>query len=317
MKETMVSICIPTYNQAKYIADAIEGCINQKTRFLYEIIIRDDFSNDGTRQIISAYQEKYPELIKVIYEQENLYSRGVKIFPAFGSAIRGKYIALNEGDDYWQDPYKLEKQILFLENNPEYVLTVHGADVIDDSKKVVGEITPSRVERDYDTTDLILGGGEMIATNSMIFRSKYIYELPPFYYHAYVEDYPLIIFLSTKGKVHYFPDKMSVYRKNAQGSWSRNQNTGDIINKQVESCDRVILLLEDIHDNYGGNYNNAIAQKIKHFTENKYILKGELKQLKRFFPERYAQLNIVEKSIMYVKFHFPELYKLMKEKLKI
>lgn len=119
----IVSICCVTYNHSEYIKDAIEGFLKQKTAFPIEIIIHDDASTDNTQEIINHYKKTYPELIFPIFQKENQYSKGLKPWPNFVfPRARGKYIALCEGDDYWTDPYKLQKQVDFLEENENIVL---------------------------------------------------------------------------------------------------------------------------------------------------------------------------------------------------
>jgi glycosyltransferase involved in cell wall biosynthesis len=119
----VVSICCITYNHEKYIEDALEGFLIQKTDFPFEILINDDASTDSTADIIREYEAQYPNLIKPIYQTENQYSQGKKPNQEFNfpRAI-GKYIALCEGDDYWQNSLKLEKQVDFLEKNKDYGL---------------------------------------------------------------------------------------------------------------------------------------------------------------------------------------------------
>ena len=123
----LVSVSTITYNHAKFIRKCIEGVLNQKVDFLIEYLIHDDCSTDGTIDIIKEYAEKYPNIIKPIYEKENQYSKG----GPWGSAVwnypraQGKYIALCEGDDYWTDPLKLQKQVDFLESNPDYTCCFH------------------------------------------------------------------------------------------------------------------------------------------------------------------------------------------------
>lgn len=127
MSMPIVSISCITYNHVNYIRAAIDGFLMQKTTFPFEILIHDDASTDGTEDIIREYERKYPDIIKPIYETENQWSKGIR-----GSAVfnfpraRGKYIALCEGDDYWTDPYKLQKQVDFMEANEEYSLCVGG-----------------------------------------------------------------------------------------------------------------------------------------------------------------------------------------------
>ena len=112
----MVSICCLAYNQKKYIGKTIESFLTQKTSFEYEIIIHDDASSDGTQDIIREYAEKYPHKIIPVFQKQNQYSKGVENSITFCyPRARGKYIALCEGDDYWCDDYKLEKQVAIFE----------------------------------------------------------------------------------------------------------------------------------------------------------------------------------------------------------
>lgn len=117
----MVSICCITYNHEPYIRDCLEGFMMQKTSFPFEVLIHDDASTDHTADIIREYEAKYPDIIKPIYQTENQYSKGVSINRIFNySRAQGKYIARCEGDDYWIDPLKLQKQFDFMEKNPDY-----------------------------------------------------------------------------------------------------------------------------------------------------------------------------------------------------
>jgi len=108
--DPIVSICCITYNHEKYIRDAIEGFLMQKTLFPIEILIHGDASTDKTADIIKEYEVKYPDIIKPIYQTENQFSKGVSISATYQfPRARGKYIAICEGDDYWTDPHKLQK----------------------------------------------------------------------------------------------------------------------------------------------------------------------------------------------------------------
>src|SRR5690554_6611920 len=124
--EPLVSICSITYNHGPYIRQCLDGFLMQKTTFPVEILIHDDASTDGTEEIIREYKVKYPHIIKPLYEVENQWIKGRR-----GSAVfnfpraQGKYIALCEGDDYWTDPFKLQKQVEFLEENLDYSACTH------------------------------------------------------------------------------------------------------------------------------------------------------------------------------------------------
>ena len=127
MTNPLVSICCITYNHAQFIRKCLDGFLMQETNFPIEILIHDDCSTDGTTEIIREYEAKYPDLIFPLYEEENQYQQGKAAEIDFYNyrRARGKYIAYCEGDDYWTDPQKLQKQVDFMEANPEYSVCFH------------------------------------------------------------------------------------------------------------------------------------------------------------------------------------------------
>ena len=144
-KEIIVSICCATYNHQKYIRDAIEGFLMQKTTFPFEILIHDDASTDGTADIIREYEAKYPDIIKPIYQRENQYSKGIKISQVYQfPRAQGKYIALCEGDDYWIDPLKLQKQVDYMERNSRVSMLTSHYVIYDQERDVF--ITPPKIK---------------------------------------------------------------------------------------------------------------------------------------------------------------------------
>ena len=115
----MVSVRCATYNHVNYIRQCLDGFVMQRTNFRFEVIVHDDASTDGTTEIIREYAEKYPDIIKPMYETENQYSKDVKAMNIrINNRLTGKYIAICEGDDYWIDPLKLQKQVDFLDDHP-------------------------------------------------------------------------------------------------------------------------------------------------------------------------------------------------------
>ena len=131
--EPLVSIEIITYNHAPFIRQCIEGVLMQKTTFPYELVIGEDCSTDGTREIVLDYAQKYPEIIRVITSESNVGAFENEKRAYF--ACRGKYIAICEGDDYWTDPDKLQKQVDFLEEHPDYSMCCHASKIIVENKK--------------------------------------------------------------------------------------------------------------------------------------------------------------------------------------
>ena len=128
-----VSVCMVTYNHEKYIAQAIESVLMQKTNFDYELVIGEDCSTDKTKKIIIKYQKRYPKIIRIILNKKNL-GAGLN-FVQILEACKGEYIALLDGDDYWTDPVKLQKQVDFLDNNPYYSISSHNVYVIQEGSK--------------------------------------------------------------------------------------------------------------------------------------------------------------------------------------
>ena len=121
-QEIVVSTYCLAYNHEKFIRDALEGFVSQKTNFRYEVLVHDDASTDGTARIIREYEEKYPDIIKPIYQKENQYSKGIDIVGTIITPrLKGTYIAICEGDDYWTDPEKLQRQVDILEAMPSCI----------------------------------------------------------------------------------------------------------------------------------------------------------------------------------------------------
>jgi glycosyltransferase involved in cell wall biosynthesis len=224
MLEPLVSVCCTAYNHEKYIRDAIEGFLSQKTDFPFEVLIHDDASIDRTTDIITEYADKYNKLIRPIYQKENQYSQGKKVMlQCVIPKASGKYIALCEGDDYWIDPYKLQKQVDFLESNNDYVVCGHGF-IVKDIKKINKE---KRMFA-YDPTKYgsfryfrALKGSPLF-TNTLLFQSKAIIGHK---YLALMGKYPagddfLMLVLMSAGKGYCLPEFMSVYRVNDSSTWS-------------------------------------------------------------------------------------------------
>lgn len=139
----MVSVCCMTYNHAPYIRKTLEGFLSQRTSFPMEILIHDDASTDETAQIIREYAQRYPDLIRPVLQTENQHSRGVYITrDILLPMARGKYIAHCEGDDYWTDPDKLQKQVDFLEGNPSYSASMHNCSFVDENNNPIESIYP-------------------------------------------------------------------------------------------------------------------------------------------------------------------------------
>ena len=205
----LLSISCLTYSHEPYIRECLEGFLMQKTTFSFEVIIHDDASTDGTKEIIEEYTAKYPDIIFPIFQKENQYSKGIKPTWEFNfPRCRGKYIALCEGDDYWTDPYKLQKQVDFLEANKDYNLVGHHA--VNSYQKKLGNF-----EKDTFTFDEIYCRNLRIPTASLVFRNNL--EIPDWIFKVYGGDRALIYLNSIKGKIKILPFLGSFYRIHSGG----------------------------------------------------------------------------------------------------
>ena len=244
-QEILVAINCLTYNHEPYIRQCLEGFVTQKTKFRFVAIVHDDASTDNTAKIVREYADKYPDIIKPIFETENQYSKKDgsldKIINQAINETNCKYIAVCEGDDYWIDPFKLQKQIDFLENNPEYTLCFHNAKVIYENKeleqqqRLISNGTSSNIEnRDY--SDIEIYENWIIPTASVVFKKEIlnsdIYKTATERGRFRYGD--IILFLSCchYGKIRGFEDTMSVYRR---------LETGVVINDEKQDNTEALI----------------------------------------------------------------------------
>lgn len=218
----VVSICCITYNHHLYLEECMEGFLMQKTNFPIEILIHDDASTDGTTEIVKSYAERFPDIIIPTFQTENQFSKGVKITPILLKKARGKYIALCEGDDYWTDPLKLQKQVDFLEENEEYVICYSNASIVDEKNNLLEESKlPLNSQRDFDENELKKGA--FVLTLTSCFKNI-IKEFPKEYNKAPNGDTFLFSLLGHYGKGKYMDNiDKSVYRKHSGGVWGNIQ----------------------------------------------------------------------------------------------
>lgn len=220
----MVSIVCTTYNHARYVEQAIAGFLMQETRFAFEIVVHDDVSTDTTRDIVSAYAQQYPGLIRTIYQTENQYAQGkTSAIVALGHC-RGKYIAFCEGDDYWTDPHKLQLQVDLLESDPTYSLMFHNCRLQHESKGDSRDEIACKLTKTTFTLDDVVLDDWFIPSQSMVFRREAL-ELPAWLHRVFGLDYAMHLMLATKGKIGYIDRVMGVYRINS-ASISGNRPPG-------------------------------------------------------------------------------------------
>ncbi|WP_341959010.1 glycosyltransferase family A protein [Pseudomonas sp. RC10] len=217
----LVSIVCPAYNQQAYVAQTLEGFLMQETSFEFEILVNDDASTDGTARIIAEYVERYPTLIRPFYHETNQYSQGNSSVPRLFGQARGRYIAFCEGDDYWTDPRKLQIQVEFLENHPDYVLTYHDAIPFDTNGQYPIQL---QGELRGDATALELQKARPISTLTTVFRNVFN-SLPKELVTAPLNDLVWWSLLGAYGKGKFMAEiKPAMYRLHPGGVFSMRSN---------------------------------------------------------------------------------------------
>lgn len=229
----LVSVSCITYNHEKYIRECLEGFIMQKTNFTFEILIHDDASTDKTADIIREYEVKYPEIIKPIYQSENQHSKGITISSTYNwPRAKGKYIAMCEGDDYWTDPLKLQKQVDFLENNKEYGMVHTNFDTYYQNTNYFLKNTHSVYNIDLkdnctlDYWNLFGKAMATIKTPTVCFRHDLIKKWQSVTPENkwLIGDFPIYFYISLHSKIGYINESTSVYRTVPGGSASNVGN---------------------------------------------------------------------------------------------
>lgn len=272
-----VSIICLTYNQEKYIRDTLDGFLIQQTNFSYEILVHDDVSTDGTVEILKEYQQKYPNKIRLILEEENQYSKGVDLtkdicFPL----ARGKYIAFCEGDDYWTYKGKLQAQYDIMEADPEISLCYHNAVVYNEGKDTLFLNVFSHKSGYIKDRDVICPTKGWYPTASSFYRAEYLRDYPDL--HAPTGDEGMRCYMACKGRLYFINQAWCVYREASDGGWNTK------FKKDKEIADRYVKNLVTFLINFN------------EYSAGKY--------------ERYFYIRLIRTILFYIEIHCRKQYTL-------
>ena len=246
MKDPKLSVILITYNHEKYIEKALDSVLSQVTDFPFEIVIGDDCSPDDTKNIIREYRDKYPDIIRIVHRAKNTGRPTLNVYETT-MKCRGDYLAYLEGDDYWTDSDKLQKQMDFLNEHPEYIACTHSHKMIDDNGNDItdpeilkisdmykwsGEFTMD----DFEKSGFWPGHYASVVSKNIYKNKKHDYTIL-YKSHDFVDDGQILLFLLMEGKIYRLDDEMSVWRyvKKAGGnSWTsrsmkRNIQKEDIL----------------------------------------------------------------------------------------
>ena len=207
-----VSVIMITYGQEKYISDAINGVLSQKCNFEVELILANDCSPDNTDTEINKILNNNPNANWVKYTRHSVNKGMQNNFIWASEQCTGKYIAMCEGDDYWTDPLKLQKQVDFLETNSDYVLCFHKVNILKPNGRIVPDFV-TKLPNDYQLKEVFFKKGNYIHTVSVMYRN-FLIDFPELYRYTPEGDFLLYLMLTKFGKLGYLEDVMAVYRYN-------------------------------------------------------------------------------------------------------
>jgi glycosyltransferase involved in cell wall biosynthesis len=253
--DPVVSVCFHTYNHADFIIEALDSVLMQKADFPFEIVIGDDASTDGASEIIDRYQRETPDKIKILRSTENLgkYTGNGRLNLIRSlRACRGRYTAILEGDDYWTDPLKLQKQVDLLNKHPEHVACFHPVETTNDTGADFPLVyPPANMQHDIRLADLLLAN--CCQTCSVMFRAKLIQPYSAWMLNTAPADWAIYLHLTQYGTIAYMPEQMANYRIHAGGVWSQSSQSSrdkkalEMMNSFLTRVD-FSLVREQCHD---------------------------------------------------------------------
>lgn len=301
MSNVLVSIVCATFNHEKHIKKALDGFVMQKTTFAYEIIINDDASTDNTANIIREYEKKYPS-IRAVYQKDNQYSKNVSIFTQILYPMaRGKYIAVCEGDDYWIDDHKLQKQIDYLETHPNCTFCFTNAE-FRHKGELLGNFIPDKCakqyfkgnESDYNVGELALL--DSIPTASFVYRTEEAKKISSIDASCFRGDVCTRLFCTSFGYAHYIDEVTTVY--NWQNSGSLTERIKENPNYAISMYTKILNLYSFIDDLNQNEY-HEIFQKKKELCEYHILLASNNRKKLREKKYRKIALDQSFKGYLY------------------
>lgn len=313
-----ISVDVITYNHKKYIRRCLESILSQRTDFDFEILVHDDASTDGTREIIEEYAKKYPDIIKPFFETENQYSRGVRRIGYTYNITRakGKYIASCEGDDFWNDTNKLQYQFDFLEKHHDYSAHFHAAQVVDCNDTWTGKYLGNIGVNEVMTIENSLL--KFYPTASKLYRRECLSDVPKFYYIGDAGDFPTQILILLFGNAYYEGKVMSCYRTGVVGS-SNDRFKKWTLERRLRHFDERIQLLGEFDRYTNGKYSNSTIKYITFLKNEKVKMYTSITDKIHEYQsvrlsEGYALCTRIEKTKMWLSDFFPNYSKIVSYK---
>lgn len=270
LSDIVMSICCLVYNHEKYLRKMLDSLVCQKTDFKYEILINDDASTDKSPEIIKEYQQKYPDLIKPVFQTENQYSKKVPMSNTFlFPRVKGEFVCFCEGDDFWCDENKLQEQYNIMKAHPECSICTHCIQLVKENGEYIKGHFPERkietgiIEQEQYAQWLLAEATITFQLTSYCIKAELIHaleadKLPEFYKASPVGDAAILRYCLNFGKVYFLNKTMSCYRINSIGSWSlREFNTCENKINHFEKMKKMDLLYNEFS---GGKFEKYIKE---------------------------------------------------------
>ncbi len=290
----LVSVCVQTYRHAAFIEQCLNSILEQKTSFPFEIILGEDESDDGTREICVRMAESHPDKIRLFLRSRKdvIYIDGKATgrynFKANVAAASGKYIAMCEGDDYWTDELKLQKQVDFLEQNPDYSICFHKVQILK-SGRLCDDYITKVPGSESGITDL--AKGNYIHTPSVMFKSGLSF--PVWFDEVLAGDYALHMLNALRGKIYCINEVMAVYRIHQGGMWSEQDESGNQL--------KWLRMLNTMSANFTGEVKSALDRQRLNWAMHLYekgfhsevlpVISEQTEQLISLLREKEKELN--------------------------
>ena len=250
--EPLVSVHMVTFNHEPFIEQALEGILMQETTFPIELVVGEDCSTDRTREIVLEYRRKHPDVVRVALWDKNVGGRRNSL--ELYRLIRGEYVAYNEGDDYWTDPHKLQKQVEILDAHPTFPACCHRVGYVNCETGKAGTLTTSPSHETVSIADIILA--LPVHASGFMFRRKLLLPLPQAYFDAPFGDVFVFCVLADRGDFGYIDEEMSIYRRHSGGIWS---GTSAITNYRTS-----VAAWRMIDAYFGYRYHQLIRFRLSH-----------------------------------------------------
>lgn len=304
----LVTIRCITYNHEKYISDALDGFLMQETTFPFEVIVHDDASTDNTANIIKEYEKKFPLIIKPIYEKENQYSKhDGSLSRIVNSKIKGKYIAFCEGDDYWIDSRKLQKQFDYMENHKNCVLCTHNTQYYDLNNEKKGTTFNKWINvRILNEEDVFFDWN--VHTSSFFIRTVNYFSFPKLINSNkyWFGDFMILCWSFYYGNICCLPDVMSVYNYNNPNGVTYTVFTNDYLSANKKYYE-IVNFLFDYNQITNGKYCEVINRKILSVKKTCLLLTYDKKTFKDNY-QIFLKLSIIEKMKVLFKVYLTPIY---------